>query len=95
VGDTCLPESKRYSGIRRNVDHSVTGERSPANDRDDDATAVIEVDDADLRPQRQAGMRRNQSSETRVLEIRGRQSGYGDPSITAVAPSVGATLSPS
>ena len=24
-----------------------------------------------------------------------RQSGYGDPSITAVAPSVGATLSPS
>jgi len=69
VGDAGLPESERYGGLRRNVDHSATDERSPANDRDHHATAVVEVDDADLRPHRQAAMRRNQSSEMRILKI--------------------------
>ena len=69
VGDARLPESERYGGLRRNVDHSATDERPPANDRDDDATAVVEVDDSNLRPHRQAAMRPNQSSETRVLKI--------------------------
>ena len=69
VGDARLPESERHGGLRRNVDHSATDERSPANDRDHHATAVVEVDYADLRPHRQAAMRRNQSSETRILKI--------------------------
>jgi hypothetical protein len=69
VGDARLPESERHGGLRRNVDHSATDERSPANDRDHHATAVVEVDDADLRPHRQAAMRRNQSSETRIPKI--------------------------
>ncbi len=69
VGDTRLPESERYGGLRRNVDHSATDERPPANDRDHYAAAIIEVDDADMRPHRQAAMRRNQSSETRILKI--------------------------
>src|SRR5271166_3322067 len=69
VGDAGLPESERYGGLRRNVNRSATDERPPANDRDDHAAAVIEVDDADLRPHRQAAMRRNQSSETRILKI--------------------------
>ena len=69
VGDARLPESKRYAGLRRNVDHSATDERSPANDRDHHVMAIIEVDDADLRPHRQAAMRRNQSSETRILKL--------------------------
>jgi hypothetical protein len=69
VGDARLPESERHGGLRRNVDHSATDERSPANDRDHHATAVVEVDDADLRPDRQAAMRRNQSSETRIPKI--------------------------
>jgi hypothetical protein len=58
VGDARLPESKRYGGPHRNVDYSATEKRSPANDRDHHATAIIEVDDADLRPHRQAAMRR-------------------------------------
>jgi hypothetical protein len=70
VGDARLPESKRYGGLRRNVDHSATDERPSANDCDHHATAVVEVDDSNLRPHRQAAMRRNQqSSETRVLKI--------------------------
>jgi hypothetical protein len=69
VGDARLPESERHGGLRRNVDHSATDERSPTNDRDHHAMAVVEVDDADLRPHRQAAMRRNQSSETRILKI--------------------------
>ena len=69
VGDARLPEFKRYGGLRRNVDHSATDRRSPANDRDHHAMVIIEVDDADLRPHRQAAMRRNQSSETRILKI--------------------------
>ena len=69
VGDARLPKSERYGGLRRNVDHSATDERSPANDRDHHAAAVVEVNDPDLRPHRQAAMRRNQSSETRVLKI--------------------------
>jgi hypothetical protein len=58
VGDARLPESERYGGLRRNVYHSATDERSPANDRDHRATSVVEVDDPDLRPHRQAAMRR-------------------------------------
>ena len=58
VGDARLSESKRHRGLRRNVDHSATDARAPANDRDDDAKAVVEVDDTDLRPHRQAAMRR-------------------------------------
>jgi hypothetical protein len=71
VGDARLPESERYGGIRRNVYHSATDERSPANDRDHRATAVVEVDDPDTRPHRQAAMRRKQSGVMRVLEVRG------------------------
>ena len=69
VGDARLPESKRYGGLRRNVDHSATDERPSANDRDHHAPTVGEVDDSNLRPHRQAAMRRNQSSETRILKI--------------------------
>ena len=69
VGDARLAESERYSGLRRNVYHSATDELSPANDRDHHATAVVEVDYPDLRPHCQAAMRRNQSSETRILKI--------------------------
>jgi hypothetical protein len=69
VGDARLPESKRYGGLRRNVDHSATDERPSANDRDHHAPTVGEVDDSNLRPHRQAAMRCNQSSETRILKI--------------------------
>ena len=69
MGDARLPESERYGGLRRNVYHSATDERSPANDRDHHATAVVEVDDPDLRPPREAAMRRNQSGETRILKL--------------------------
>jgi hypothetical protein len=69
VGDARLPESKRYGGLRRNVDHSATDERPSANDRDHHAPTVGEVDDSNLRPHRQAAMRRNQSRETRILKI--------------------------
>ena len=69
VGDARLPESKRYGGLRRNVDHSATDERPSANDRDHHAPTVGEVDDSNLRAHRQAAMRRNQSSETRILKI--------------------------
>jgi hypothetical protein len=69
VGDARLPESERYGGLRRNVDHSATDERPSANDRDHHAPTVGEVDDSNLRPHRQAAMRRNQSSETRILKI--------------------------
>ena len=48
VRDARLPKSERYGGLRRNVYHSATNERSPANDRDHRATAIVEVDDADL-----------------------------------------------
>jgi hypothetical protein len=69
VGDARLPESERYGGLRRNVDHSATDERPSANDRDHHAPTVGEVDDSNLRPHRQAAMRRNQSSEMRILKI--------------------------
>ena len=69
VGDARLPESERYGGRRRNIYHSATDERSSANDRDHHATVVVEVDDPDLRPHRQAAMRGNQSGETRILKI--------------------------
>ena len=69
VGDARLPESKRYGGLRRNVDHSATDERPSANDRDHHAPTVGEVDDSNLRAHRQAAMRRNQSSETRIPKI--------------------------
>jgi len=36
VGDARLPESERYGGLRRNVDHSTTDERCSANDRHDE-----------------------------------------------------------
>ena len=69
VGDPRLPESERHGGLRRNDDHSATDERPSANDRDHHAPTVGEVDDSNLRPHRQAAMRRNQSSETRILKI--------------------------
>src|SRR5271167_2321118 len=50
VGDARLPESERYGGLRRNVDHSATDERPSANDRDHHAPTVVEVDDSNLRP---------------------------------------------
>jgi hypothetical protein len=71
VGDARLPESERCGGLRRDVYHSAMNERSPAKDRDHHATAIIEVDDADLRPYGQAAMRRKQSGVMRVLEVRG------------------------
>ena len=77
VGDARLPESERYGGLRRNVYHSATDERSPANDRDHRATAVVEVDDPDMRPHRQAAMRRKQS---------GRDASIGNTRPTPVLP---------
>ena len=74
AGEARLPEPKRYGGFRRNVNHSATG---PGQRSYDDATAVVEVDDADLRPQ--TTMRRNQSSEPRVLKIWYRQVGDFSP----------------
>ena len=71
VGDARLPESERYGGLRRNVDHSAMNERSSTKDREHDATAIFEVDDPHVRSNRQAAMRRKQSGVMRVLEVRG------------------------
>ena len=67
--DARSPEAERVGGLERNVDDPATDERAAANDRDDRAQAVIEVDDSNLRPHRQGAMRRRQRSVTRIMKI--------------------------
>ena len=69
TGDARLSEAECYGGLRRYIDDSATDERPSTNDPDDHAAAVIEIDDTDLRSDRQAAMRGNRSSETRVMKI--------------------------
>jgi hypothetical protein len=64
-----LPKAERYGGLSRKVDDSTTDKRTSANDRDDHAPAVIEVEDPHPRSYRQAAVRSNQSRGTRKLKI--------------------------
>ena len=69
MGDARLPEAERHGGLGRNVNDSAADKRPAANDCDDRAAAVIEVDDPHLRSNRQAAMRSIESSVARILKI--------------------------
>lgn len=69
VSDALSPEAERVRGLQRNVDDPATDEGSAANDRDDRAASVVEVEDPDLRPDRQGAMRSCQPDVTRIVEI--------------------------
>jgi hypothetical protein len=64
-----LPKAERCGGLSRNVDDSTSDKRASANDRNDHATAVIEVEDPHPRSNRQPAVRRDQSRVTRIFEI--------------------------
>ena len=49
MGQSRLPEAERDGGFERDVDDSATDERPSANDSDDHAAPVIEIDDPNLR----------------------------------------------
>ena len=66
---TRLPKAELVSGFHRNVDDSATDKRTSANDRDNHATAVIEVEDPHPRSYWQDAVRSNQSRGTRKLKI--------------------------
>ena len=79
MGQPGVPEAERLGGRRRDVDHPSGDERPPIDDPEDDGTAVVEIEDANLRSHRQAAMRGGQSLgaiERRQAQLRRRSAAH-------------------
>ena len=67
MGEASFSEPERASGGDRNIDDAAAKERPSAGDYDDHDEAIVQIDHAHSRSDRQTAMRRNQSAARRAL----------------------------